>query len=108
MPFALSPPFPLPPSDRFPFPPSLPFPYHAPMKTRFLMANTFASVVAAVLVAQAGGPTVVYAAEHTECSHLVTLKLPDVKVTEAVAVLKVDPSSQDLHPLALTTGIASS
>ena len=56
------------------------------MKTRFLMANTFASVVAAVLVAQAGGPAVVFAAEHAECSHLVTLKLPDVKVTEAVAV----------------------
>jgi len=56
------------------------------MKTRFLTAATFASVVALALVAQAFGPAVVIAAEHAECSHLVTLKLPDVKVTEAVAV----------------------
>src|SRR4029079_11171354 len=41
---------------------------------------------AVVAVTQAGGLVVVIAAEHAECSHLVTLKLPDVKVTEAVAV----------------------
>src|SRR4029453_8464940 len=79
------------------------------MKTRFLTATAFASVFAVALVAQAFPPTLaVYAselrrdtpkrvareggrpavvfAERAECSHLVTLKLPDVKVPEAVAV----------------------
>src|SRR5262245_3978446 len=60
------------------------------MKTRFLSAIAFASVVAVVLGAQAVSPAVAYAAAHAECSHLVTLKLPDVKITEAVAVPAAD------------------
>jgi len=60
------------------------------MKTRFLAAISFACVVAVALSAQAVRPAVVYAADHAECSHLMTLKLPDVKVTEAVAVPAAD------------------
>src|SRR5947208_7932387 len=48
------------------------------MRTRLLAGL----VVAAALP---GGPALV-ATEHAECSHLTMLKLPDVKVTEAVAV----------------------
>src|SRR4029453_19372306 len=46
----------------------------------------FACFLAVGLGAQAGSPAVAHTAAHAECSHLVTLKLPDVKVTEAVAV----------------------
>ena len=60
------------------------------MKTRFLTAIAFACLVAAIFAAQVLMPAVVLAAEHAECSHLVTLKLPDVKVTEAVAVPAAD------------------
>jgi feruloyl esterase len=62
------------------------------MKTRWLTGSLTAALTA---VAQAvspadAGPQPRSAspgfAEHAECSHLVMLKLPDVKVTEAVAV----------------------
>src|SRR4029077_7567195 len=48
------------------------------MRTRLLSGL----VVATALT---GGPALV-ATDHAECSHLTMLKLPDVKVTEAVAV----------------------
>jgi hypothetical protein len=58
----------------------------APMNTR-LSAAAFAAVTLAA-VAQGFSPavTVIAAADHAECSHMTMLKLPDVKVTEAVAV----------------------
>jgi Tannase and feruloyl esterase len=49
----------------------------APMKTRILTGLMLAGVMGAAPLA---------APEHAECSHLVMLKLPDVKVTEAVSV----------------------
>jgi feruloyl esterase len=67
------------------------------MKTRFLTGSAVSCAIALVLVVQAFPPTLaVYASElrrdadRAECSHLVTLKLPDVKVTEAVAVPAAD------------------
>ena len=48
----------------------------APMKMRILTGLILAGVTGAAPLAS----------EHAECSHLVMLKLPDVKVTEAVAV----------------------
>jgi hypothetical protein len=54
----------------------------AVMKIRLLSGTCLPCVLAFVLF----GPPVAYAADHAECSHLVTLRLPDVKVTEAVAV----------------------
>src|SRR6185503_6529151 len=48
------------------------------MRTRLLAGLVVAAAVS-------GGPALV-ATEHAECSHLMKLKLPDVKVTEAVTV----------------------
>src|SRR5260370_18670501 len=54
----------------------------AVMKARLFAGTCPPCVLAFVLFR----PPVAYAADHAECSHLVTLKLPDLKVTEAVGV----------------------
>ena len=63
------------------------------MKTRLLAGIVVAGALSFTAVAQAflGSPEAratrdVTVAEHAECSHMTMLKLPDVKVTEAVAV----------------------
>ena len=48
------------------------------MKPRLLVGSAIAFAFA--------GTSVASASDHAECSHLTMLKLPDVKVTEAVAV----------------------
>ena len=48
------------------------------MKTRFRTAITLACAFALALAMQTLRPAVAHAAEHAECSHLMTLKLPDV------------------------------
>ena len=56
----------------------------AVMKTRFLAA-TLTACSLTWLVAQPFQAALAAATDHADCSHLLTLKLPDVKVTEAVA-----------------------
>jgi feruloyl esterase len=56
------------------------------MKTRLLAGACVALILAFVVARQPLAAQV----QHAECSHLTTLKLPDVKVTEAVAVPAAD------------------
>src|SRR5258708_22983639 len=56
------------------------------MKTQCVTAVCISLVLAFVLVARPSGTALTAATDHAECSHLTTLKLPDVMVTEAVAV----------------------
>ena len=56
------------------------------MKKRFLVALTVVLVARPFQGRAIGGPERPAPPDHAECSHLVMLKFPDVKVTEATAV----------------------
>src|SRR5882762_516666 len=81
---------------RFPLPPHPPFPFPSPARSRIMPTmNTrlLSGIVVALsltVVANAALQPLAAQVQHAECSHLTTLKLPDVKVTEAVAVPAAD------------------
>ena len=69
------------------------FPYHMRlMKTRLLAGAVIAGAIACLALAYSGLPAVIgrvarpAVANPADCASLTTLKLPDVKVTEAAAV----------------------
>ena len=71
---------------------------------RVMKHRVFTGVLAAlvlIVARESGIPAIVAAAaEHAECSHLAMLKLPDLKVTEAVAV-PVEATLEDVVQCAL-------
>src|SRR5207244_11143294 len=60
--------------------------YHGAMKKRVLVALTVVAVARPFQGRVIVGPERPAPPDHAECAHLVMLKFPDVKVTEAAAV----------------------